>query len=229
MSVILDALHKARQEHEEGSYSTSRAVDVARPSYSLVKSQRSTLRAFLLFSVGSLGVVVALLTVGLGWWWFGMGGRNSAITEMVWPGRFVQSIPAVPVVPTPSSAALVPVDLPPPVPLSSLPAQAKSGGSEPAAAALPGSAGSAAAVATLIPQEKSQAATTSGVAAGEPAPFAFRLGTILCDGTDCSASLNGRTVRAGDTVREHKVISVTATEVTLQRADEPVIVLSLLQ
>lgn len=227
MSVILDALHKARHENEEASYSTSRAVDVARPSYSLVKDQRSLWRSLLLVLIGGSCVAVALLFVGLGWWWFSSGEPGAALMKRFSLGRFVRPIATAPTLASTPSSALVPVDLPPPVPLSSLPVQTALVANQASPPALQQTAATAGA--TLIAQNGSQPATTSGLVAEQPTPFPFRLGTILCDEMDCSASLNGRTVRAGDTVREHKVISVTATEVTLQRANEPVIVLSLLQ
>lgn len=89
--------------------------------------------------------------------------------------------------PAAANVPLVSPALPPPAPLSELPIQ-------PPATAAAGAA-------------------TAGAAAAAPD---FKLGSIVCEGVDCIAHLNSRTVRVGDQVRQYRVAQINNTSLVLQ-------------
>lgn len=248
MSVILDALHKAREDRGDAHHLTSRVVDMPRQAPLLVKNTRSPWRSlFLLASLGSLLIMVVVLAAAA-WWWFGDSGRRTRVGDLIastFQGSAMAKSPAPAEPPAAATslvqtAAMVPVDLPPPVALNALPVQAPAVVPTPPTASVP----AAPQVAPGVPVQAAppavapvQSAALTASAVGTPAASgqvaaasapAWRLGTIMCDdGQDCAAVVNGRTVRVGDVVREHKVMAVTATDVTLQHGGDAPLVLSL--
>lgn len=44
----------------------------------------------------------------------------------------------------------------------------------------------------------------------------FTLGSIVCENNDCIASLNGRSVRVGDTIKDYRIVSIESTSIKLQ-------------
>jgi len=216
MSVILEALRKARHDYEEPGYSGTRVVDVPRPTPHLAPEPRRGSRLLLLMFLLSSFLLVALLAGGLTWWYFGPGGRSLALGDMMSaatsPQRAVPppgghqlaagamlqpaAIPAV--------AGVAPVDLPPPVPITALPPP-------------------------VVTSQQAAPAAAQAPAAPAAASPELKLGTILCDGADCSAIVNNRTVRVGDSIRGYRVAAITGSEVTLERKGEAPLVLSLVQ
>lgn len=99
--------------------------------------------------------------------------------------------------------------LPTPLPLSDLPVQP------------PARAAAAAVTVEVAPQQPAAAIVAPAVAGTASAPVvaaapSFKLGSIVCDNNDCLASLNGRTIRVGDEIRQYRVLRITSKEVTLK-------------
>lgn len=192
MSVILDALHKARgdrrkpaadQPHEQ---TVARVVDagLAPQNAYAPDSPRPGGRTWLI----AMGVICGLIClVAL------IGGAFFLLYDQMRRIETVATQPAQasPAIASPAPAA-VQIPVPPivtpaavlqtPVPLTELPVQ------PPAASAA--------------------AATTA-----EPD---FNLGSIVCENNDCIASLNGRSVRVGETIKGYNVISIDSTGITLK-------------
>jgi hypothetical protein len=218
MSVILDALQRARRDDHRHSGTTSSAVEVARPAPRIIVEQKSG-RLILTAVLLTFFMVWLFAAAGVLYWFFYYKPSEAAAAKMA---ALQNPVPAAPVQPTaaPVTTAAQPVaqpplaipsavELPPPVPISSLPANSSPG-----------------AQVTYARQENtSNAAPTGASEAAKEQKLV--LGTIMCDVADCAAMINGRTVRHGQKIMGYTVLDVTATEVTLRRGNEEPIYLSL--
>lgn len=193
MSVILDALQKARtdrrkRQDETHPNSVARVLDpgVAPPPPVNVAAPQGGSRTWLI----ALPVVVAVICLlAL------IGGAFFLLYDQV---RDLNSTSAVTKTeadkPEPVSAAPVAAVMPTPVPLSELPVQT------PAPAA-------------VVPVAPAPAVAPAA------APASIKLGSIVCEGDDCIANLNGRSVKVGDKVKNYTVTEITPSSVTLQGAN----------
>ncbi len=233
MSVILDALHKARGD-KRGPQLEGRPENVARVLDAGVASEamldnhhggsaRRGRRSIWMVAVAVVFCAGCLLLVIAGAFFFlYMQGKRLEENRVVERGDGVQgaavvsnrppvmasagsnadieaarvlemglALPSVPALPTPLPLSDLPVQ--PPVPVA---------GVDPAAAA--------GQMASNAVQGTRAAAPVSANAA------AFKLGSIVCENEDCLASLNGRTVREGDDIRQYRVLRITSKDVTLK-------------
>lgn len=218
MSVILDALHKARgDKRNPQANNVARVLDAGVTSDAMLdvhsgrgKTSPAGRSGWIIGLAVVLGVVcLCLFAAGAFYLLYSQGKRleESRIIENgihAKDGAAATNQPPL-MTPTDATASIeatriletgLPLPaLPTPLPLSELPVQ------PPVTAA--GSAG-----ANPFISEGSSSATA-------PAPT-FKLGSIVCENEDCLASLNGRTVREGDEIRQYRVLRITAKEVTLK-------------
>lgn len=187
MSVILDALHKARRDrspaaptdgaaHEQAVARVVDAAAIPTPSIAAVPPQSSS-RQWLLPVALILALVVVFALVGAGFLLIYNEIKQSAAQA---GQRASADAAAPPALAAGQQFVGVPVIMPTPMPLSELPVQ------EPAAKA------------------ESAAPASPALTAAD-----FTLGSIVCENNDCLASLNGRSVRQGDTVKGYLVTEIT--------------------
>ncbi|MGI8907014.1 MAG: hypothetical protein ACR2IE_11055 [Candidatus Sumerlaeaceae bacterium] len=207
MSVILEALQKARVDDPAPGPAASRVVDV-HPARG-VKLRNETPRR-LLWLVSSVMILMVVGGAGAAAFYWVMEHRNQFSFGLK-PQPVSSGAAPTATLPVPRKSQ--PSELPQPVALQSAPPVALQ--SAPPLAAVPSQ--------VALPPPPVAAATPA------PAPATpFSLGTILCgEGNDCTAMVNGRTVHRGDQVKDHRVVEITSTEVRLQRGTETPVVLSL--
>jgi hypothetical protein len=220
MSVILDALQRARRDDHRHASTTSNAVEVSRPAPRIIVEQKSG-RLILTAVLLTFFMVWLFAAAGVLYWFFYYKPSSEAaaakLAAQQIPAPAVQAAPvaapvtmaAQPVVQPPLAIPSA-VELPPPVPITSLPANSSSG-----------------AQVTYSRQENAGSAAINGASAAATKEQKLVLGTIMCDVADCAAMINGRTVRHGQSIMGYTVLDVTATEVTLRRGNEEPIYLSL--
>lgn len=211
MSVILDALHKARGDKGRGGKSESQPHSVARvldhgaaPGVVDFNGDRPMPRRR-----GRLGT--SLVTFGLLCLIALVGGGFYLLYEQVRrleQKTVLQAVTEPATVPVQAESLLQtspldvapPTTLPTPLPLSDLPVQPPAGTG--AAAAAPAA-------------EETAAVSVQQPAVERPQ---FKLGSIVCEAGLCVASLNGKSVRVGDEIRGYNVLEITETAVSLKSA-----------
>ncbi len=197
MSVILDALHKARADrrpgnttgpHEQAVAKVLDAAAVDAAATPVVK--RSSFHVWLL----AFGIIMGLLVFFV----LAAGAfvliyqQLKEIGGSVTSAAVVSNNPPADSLQAASFAMAAPhaEALPTPIPLSDLPVQS------PAAIA--------------APPAVAEAATPSLTAAD------FTLGAIACENGDCIATLNGRTARRGDVFKGYEVVAIDEISVQLK-------------
>jgi len=198
MSVILDALHKARTDRRK-NHSESNPNSVARVLEPVVAPPEAPLRPekqrggsgwMLALTILLIFVCVLVLAGGAFFLLYDQMRRLEPVATMQpVQASEVNSAATMPAVPAAALAT--------PLPLSELPVQT------PAPVIAPVEAPAAA------------VAVAPTAAAVNPAD-SFKLGSIVCEENDCIANLNGRSVRVGDRVRNYQVIAITPSDITLQ-------------
>ena len=196
MSVILDALHKARTDRrknqsEPNSNSVARVLEpvVAAPE-APIRPEKQRGGSGWMLALTILLVFVCLLVLAGGAFFLlydQMRRLEPAATAQTVPASNADASLALPQVP---AAALVT-----PLPLAELPVQTPVPSVVPATPAV---APAAVVAPTVTPAES------------------MKLGSIVCEANDCIANLNGRSVRVGDRVRNYQVIEITPSAITLQ-------------
>lgn len=198
MSVILDALHKARSDRRHGNtgpheQAVAKVLDAAAVDAAATPTaKRSSFHVWLL----AFGIIMGLLV----FFALAAGAFVLIYQQLKEIGGSVTTATAVsnnPPVHSPVDAiqavTIPPAEaLPTPVPLSDLPVQS------PVANA---------------PATATQAASPALTAAD------FTLGAIACENGDCIATLNGRTARVGDVFKGHEVIAINEISVQLKAVD----------
>lgn len=191
MSVILDALHKARgdrrkpaaeQPHEQ---TVARVVDagLAPQNTFAPGSPRSGGRGWIIAMGVIFGIICLIALIGGAFFLlYDQMRRIETVASQPSPATTANAgaAPTIIQMPAPPVATPAPI-LQTPVPLTELPVQA------------PGVA-----------------------AASSEAEPDFELGSIVCENNDCLASLNGRSVRVGETVKGYKVTKIDSTSVSLR-------------
>ena len=241
MSVILDALHKARgdkrdNQDEPQPNSVARVLDANvtpphNPDLMAGSRRPSKSNNWFIAVVAMLGLFCLLTLVGGAFFLLYRMQRlelqahaKDELAIKPQADRLLASPPA--------GIATAPVayrcryrgiagaaPLPTPLPLSELPVQPPIAG-----------AGQAGAHNETPPMAATGAVGTKSapVAAPTAAPPQFKLGSIVCENKDCIASLNGRSVRVGDEIRNYRVTQITATGISLKSmAGDDVVSLSL--
>lgn len=194
MSVILDALHKARgdrrdKQSEPHANTVARVLDAgAAMPPAVIAAEKASLRGRGWIAVVAVIFGTLCLIALIGGAFFLLYDQMRRIEARSAQGA-VAAIPAAnatTVAPVPEVAQ---APLPTPLPLSELPIQ------PPAAVAGSVSAASVAAA---------------------PAQPHFTLGSIVCEGTDCLASLNGRSMRVGEVIKGYKVMAIDPSTITIK-------------
>lgn len=199
MSVILDALHKARSDrspaapadgaaHEQAVARVVDAATIATPPIPAVPAP-SRMRQWLLpvAVIAALLAIFALVAAGLLLLYKEIRHSAAEITQRAAAPAEASAPPAL----APSQQFVgVPVIMPTPMPLSELPVQAP----------------------PASPADTAAPATPALTAAD------FTLGSIVCENNDCLASLNGRSVRRGDTIKGYVVTEITPSGLKLKQA-----------
>lgn len=205
MSVILDALHKERNNDKSGpagALPTRPATGQRGPT--LVRETPTRGRAENRAAPGSSGVLGVVTIMAMLILLLVVGGLFFVLyriqPNLLQPVGTEQSSGNV------ARNTTVPVDLPPPVPIQQLVPQNVT--------------------ASLPPPPV--AATAAVTEVNEPAVKPLKLGSIVCENGDCLALLDGRTVRAGDAVQGYTVTEISPTAVTLEKSGAQPLVLSLL-
>jgi len=193
MSVILDALHKARTDRrknqsESNPNSVARVLEpvVAMPEAPARSEKRGGGGWMLALTILLVFVCLLVLAGGAFFLLYDQMRRLEPVATAQQPVQppVANNGVAMPAVPAAALAT--------PLPLSELPVQTPSPVSAPAA------------VVAVAP-----------TAAVNPADN-FKLGSIVCEANDCIAHLNGRSVRVGDRLKNYQVIEITPTDLTLQ-------------
>ena len=221
MSVILDALQKARTDRRKNQVephpnSVARVLEPeVHGSADMVALPR---RKSWLVPVSLIFGLICLLALAGGAFFllYDQVRQLNAPAKVTTPG--VANVPAsasaeavnaelavaAGAVPTPSAT---------PVPLQDLPVQPPAAVAGPAAVAAP-----AGGVSIDVAPPGASSASASVPAAAPAASAALKLGSIVCEADDCIAHVNGRTVRVGDQIKNYTVTQITADSVTLQSA-----------
>jgi hypothetical protein len=211
MSVILEALQKARSDRKIKAATESATARVLEPQVNgpvMVTSasgragvegaRAGSGRTWVLAVAVIMSLVLLLCLIG-GMFWLLYDQVRRVNTVATSPAS---TTAVAPVVAGPTGALPGAVPLPTPLPVQELPVEPPA----PAAAA----AGDAA---VIVEEAKPAAAATASPAAAE-----FVLGSIVCEAGDCLASLNGRSVRVGDVVKGWTVIEISTSALVLQNA-----------
>lgn len=194
MSVILDALHKARGdkrklESEPHAGTVAKVLDAGSapvtPSSGIATqksksdgNERAGMTWLVVTSVIFGGLCLLLLIGGAFFLLYNQIQRLEVRSSQA----SMEQVQPVMAGAEPLPAAVLPT----PLPLSDLPIQ---------------------------PPSASGAAMNPGAAPVRPE---FTLGSIVCENSDCLASLNGRTVRSGDEIQGYQVHEITPTTVLLK-------------
>lgn len=196
MSVILDALHKARgdkKKHQSETHPNS-VAKVLEPAIAQVETRQPG-RNWLLTTILVLAGLCVLTVLGGAIFLLYDQIRKLETRTEVAAAQAAQAPPPAPAAqPAPQVHYAI---LPPPVPLADLPVQT------PAPTA---SASAMAAVTDAAPATAAPATTNEE----------FNLGSIACEGSDCIANLNNRTVRVGDKVRGYEITAIEPTTLTMR-------------
>lgn len=194
MSVILDALHKARGDKrkldsEPHAGTVAKVLDAGAapvtPSSGIAtqkpksdRSERGVMAWLVVTSVIFGGLCLLLLIGGAFFLLYNQIQRLEVRSSQV----SMEQVQPMMAGTEPLPAAVLPT----PLPLSDLPIQ---------------------------PPAASGAVTSPGAAPVRPD---FSLGSIVCENDDCLASLNNRTVRSGDEIQGYRVTEITPTMVLLK-------------
>lgn len=212
MSVILDALHKARSDRNRGRVEPSHEQTVARvldaaavdAVDSPVSAPRPSRRREWMLAFAVVMAVAILFALVAGAFLLiyqqlrEIGGSVGAAVEAPAPVHVTAGHNGLQHAAGLSAPVFTEV-LPPPVPVAELPVE---------------------------PPVSVAAAASTDVASGTGAnttPLAsredFSLGSIVCENNDCLASLNGRSVRVGDVMRGYEVMAIDSTSIRLKAAN----------
>lgn len=202
MSVILDALQKARgdkKNKEPQKNSTARVLEPNITSRPMVVRDGGVGRTLLTVFLTAVIVVVLMTVCGVIYYLYNRLNDVEQKAAVVQVGNVQQAAPAA-IAPA-VVQAVAPTPFPTPLPEADLPVEGI----------------------------RSTAVQTATVTDANPAVAKkeFTLGSIICENDDCLASINNQTVRTGDVVRGYKVIEINSTGVTLQNGNNEPIVLSL--
>lgn len=208
MSVILDALQKARGDKKDNDSHKNATAKVLEPTTSarpFVIREKSGGRTLLTVF---LTAFVVLLIVAVGLVIFYLFNRLNVVEQQAKAAASPATVSADSAV-QPAVAA-VPTPFPTPLPIQDLPVQPP-----PQSAPLP----TTAMVTDAVPASASAAVDAKKM---------FTLGSIVCENNDCLASINNQTVRVGDSVRGgYTVTDIHSSGLTLTGPDKQQITLSL--
>jgi hypothetical protein len=194
MSVILDALHKARgdkghaaaQPHEQ---TVARVVDagLAPQNTFTTAPARSGGRGWLIAMGVACGLICLVALVG---------GAFFLLYDQM---RRIETVAAKPAATVPAGADTSPATI----------AVPQTAALQPTAAMVT----PAAVLQTPVPLAELPVQAPAAAAAVDPG---FSLGSIVCENSDCIASLNGRSVRVGDTIKGYKVTKIESSSIALK-------------
>ncbi|MBX7244407.1 MAG: hypothetical protein K1X53_02845 [Candidatus Sumerlaeaceae bacterium] len=247
MSLILDALHRARRDRDDPAYNNTRALDPQHIRAAAPAKKPSRLL------IGSL-IACTVLSLGLAGFvaWYAIR-QLSRFTELKVEGgaapksTLAGTKPAAVVAPTPATAeqelpvvapsnaqlqAAIqpPTDLPPPpvVPVAANKVTKAPDTPVPTDAAPKSARPDEGPTETAAPTQPAKPATPSERLAAR-SKKGFSLGTILFDENSKIAVINGTMLHEGQTHDDFKVLKITRNKVTVQRDGEDPVVLSTAQ
>jgi hypothetical protein len=204
MSVILDALHKARGDKSGGdnqSRTVARVVEAQRVSADLnAPPKLAPSRMWIPLAIVFGAILMLVLVAGILYFLFVRLQQLDARDKMI-PAPAAVTIVATPAV-APAPAIVPP--LPTPLPLQDLPVAGK--------------------VATEPMVTFSDPGTAKPAVAPEKL---FVLGSIVCENNDCLALINGHTAHVGDVMKGYKITAIGPSSVTLTSPSGEAVNLSL--